>query len=166
MNISDALSNLNTLQVFSNVFTKTGSNNLTIARNLVASTINIQHGTNIIGQLSEYGQEYSVIGNTCTLGNTTLYHGSLYYGTILNSPAPINTDFSNIFKQNPFDFVSFYDQLVGYSSYLGLQIQNSNKTFNTGVYALSGQNDINYITFNDQDIINFLTCNTIEFDFK
>lgn len=165
MNISDAIQNLDTLQVFSNTFTKTGSNNLTIARNVVSDTINIRNGTNIIGQLSEYDQQYSVICNTGTLYNTTIYHGPLYYGVVLNSPAPTNVNFSNTFKQNPFEYSEFYSQLLGYSGFLRTKLANSTSSFNSGVYTLSGQNSINYINFNDQDIVNLQSCNTIEFNF-
>ena len=165
MNISDALRNLDTLQVFSNTFTKTGSNNLTIARNLIAKTINIRNGVNVIGQLSEYDQPYSVIGDNCTLLNTTIYHGPMYYGIGLNTPAPINVDFTNSFKLNPFDYSGFYSQISGYSGFLRTQLANSTSSFSAGVYTLTGQNSINYINFTNLDIVNLQTCTAIDFNF-
>lgn len=165
MKISEALSTIKTLQVFCNTFTKTSSTNLTIARNLVAKSINIRNGTNIIGKMSQYNQEYSVIGNTCTLFNTSIYNGPVIYGTSLESPHPTIYNFNSRLKQNPFDFDSMHEQLLGYSSYLRTLTNNSTKNFSSNIYTFTGNSNINIITLDSQDILNFQTCTNCVFNF-
>lgn len=166
MNIVETLGHLRTLQVFSNTFTKTSNTELVIARNIAGRNINVANGTNTIGKLSAYDQNYSVITDTAVLDHVEVHHGNVYYNTSLTTTNFTNSDFSEIQYETPFPFDSFTNQISGYSDYLRTIPQNGSKRFQSNTYTLSGSEQVNYITFGPTEINNLLTCNTIKFNFN
>lgn len=163
MNISESLALVFSVGVYAKYFNKTDATNILIQKNLLSSIVNISGGINKIGYTYPYNFDFSIYGDRLTLDNLTTYNGDVLYTTsITKGSSYINTDFST--KQSNIYYDKLYEQILGYSNYLGSLSQTGTKRYTTSDTTYSFYTSgVTVINLQDSDMANFNSATILSF---